>query len=358
GPQGRTTMDKYLAIDVHLQSCTLAVVSPTGKRLQMQIVETNGLELIQRVRQIPGRKHLVIEEGTHSEWLFETLSPYVEEMVITVPNRRAGNKSDAGDAWALAEQLRRRAIDVRVYKPPADYSGLRAAARAYRMLTEDVVRVKNRLKAVFRSRGMQAGSELWNPESRKPAVDKLPQAQSTLARLLGEELDAVTQQRETAEEWLHREGSRHPCVQHLTTAPGIGPIRAAQITAIVVTPHRFRTKRQFWSYCGLGIVMRSSADWVPQGKHWVRRRDVTQTRGLNRNRRPELKSVFKGAAHSVIHRMHDRPLNLEYQRMLAAGMKPDLAKLTLARRIAATVLAMWKAQEDYDPDKHARNIRR
>jgi hypothetical protein len=26
---------------------------------------------------------------------------------------------------------------------------------------------------------------------------------------------------------------------------------------IVGTPHRFRTKQQFWSYCGLGIVMRS-----------------------------------------------------------------------------------------------------
>ncbi len=26
-----------------------------------------------------------------------------------------------------------------------------------------------------------------------------------------------------------------------------------------MTPHRFRTKRQFWSYCGLGIVTRSSS---------------------------------------------------------------------------------------------------
>jgi hypothetical protein len=37
----------------------------------------------------------------------------------------------------------------------------------------------------------------------------------------------------------------------------MGPIRVAQLVSIVVTPHRFRTKRQFWSYCGLSIVMRS-----------------------------------------------------------------------------------------------------
>jgi hypothetical protein len=34
-------------------------------------------------------------------------------------------------------------------------------------------------------------------------------------------------------------------------------------------------------------------------------------------------------------------------------MDPALARLTLARRIAAAVLAMWKTQEDYDPTKHA-----
>ena len=33
-------------------------------------------------------------------------------------------------------------------------------------------------------------------------------------------------------------------------------------------------------------------------------------------------------------------------------MKPNLAKLTLARRIAGTVLSMWKNQEVYDPDRH------
>jgi hypothetical protein len=35
----------------------------------------------------------------------------------------------------------------------------------------------------------------------------------------------------------------------------------------------------------------------------------------------------------------------------AAGTKPNLAKLTLARKIAATVLAMWKKEERYTPEK-------
>ena len=38
--------------------------------------------------------------------------------------------------------------------------------------------------------------------------------------------------------------------------------------------------------------------------------------------------------------------------MLASGIKPNLAKLTVARRVAAIVLAMWKHQEVYDPARH------
>ena len=41
----------------------------------------------------------------------------------------------------------------------------------------------------------------------------------------------------------------------------MGPIRAAELLPIVVTPYRFQNKRGFWSYCGLGVVMRSSSDW-------------------------------------------------------------------------------------------------
>jgi len=38
--------------------------------------------------------------------------------------------------------------------------------------------------------------------------------------------------------------------------------------------------------------------------------------------------------------------------MLEQGVKPPLAKLTLARKIAATALVMWKNQEVYESDKH------
>jgi len=44
-------------------------------------------------------------------------------------------------------------------------------------------------------------------------------------------------------------------------------------------------------------------------------------------------------------------LSKDYDRLLSNGTKPNLAKLTVARKIAAIVLAMWKAEEQYKPAK-------
>ena len=150
------------------------------------------------------------------------------------------------------------------------------------------------------------------------------------------------------------EARKHRAVRIVQTCPGIGEIRAAQVVAIIVAPQRFRTKRQLWSYAGLAVVTHSSSDWV-QGSdgQWERARRPTP-RGLNRNHNPTLKYVFKGAATSVITQQKDDPLCQHYQEMLASGVKPNLAKLTVARKIAAIVYAMWKQEEEYDPKKTRR----
>lgn len=72
--------------------------------------------------------------------------------------------------------------------------------------------------------------------------------------------------------------------------------------------------------------------------------------GLNHNRHPLLKNVFKGAALQIT-LMPEHPLGQAYQRLLMTT-KPNLARLTIARRLAAAVLAMWKHGEDYQPTKH------
>jgi transposase len=348
-------MQRFIGMDVHGQSCTLVVMGPSGRRLGEHVVETNAKVLIERMRSIAGDKYVCMEEGTQCEWLCEVLAPHAKQVVVTQLLKRSGSKSDAIDAWALADLLRRDAVERSVFKSPKTLTELRQAARGYVAMRGDMVRAKCRLNALYRSRGVQPTAAIYDLDAREAWLRKLPPSHRPLADLLSEQVDSLSESHQTAESLLLEQAKLTPVTRRLATAPGIGPIRAALLVAIVVTPARFRTTRQFWSYSGLAIVTRSTSDWTRDKvtKSWARKPTV-QTRGLNRNRQPELKAIFKGAATTVIQQMPSHPLHQDFQRMTEAGIKPNLAKLTLARRIAATTLAMWKHQEDYDPSKARR----
>ena len=66
---------------------------------------------------------------------------------------------------------------------------------------------------------------------------------------------------EEAAKDLVAEARKHAATRILRSVPGIGPIRAAVILGVAATPHRFRTKKQFWGYCGLAVVTVTSAEY-------------------------------------------------------------------------------------------------
>jgi len=307
---------------------------------------------VQYVRSIPGRKHLCLEEGVRSAWLYEILSPHVEEMVVAGIGKSRGQKSDTLDAFRRAEDLRTGSIKTSVFKAPRQFGRLRELARLHGALVQDVVRVQARLKARYRARGVATpGKGMCGTRQREAWLRSLPASHRWATAKLHEEYDVLVALRKAAKEEFVRESRKHPIARVLATAPGMGPIRVAQLLPIVVTTHRFRTRRQFWTYCGLGIVMRSSSDWVrTESGGWVRGQ-VQQTRGLNRNHNSRLKSIFKGAATAILTLLPDDPLHDHYLRLTTAGTKPNQAKLTIARRVAAIVLRMWKDEKEYEPQK-------
>jgi transposase len=344
-------VERYIGLDAHGTSCTFGVVGPSGRKLRHDVVETNGKALVGYLQQLAGNLHLCLEEGEWSQWLYEILSPHVVELVVYRGEWKPGLKSDAIDAHGLAEKLRTGRIDRPVFKDARLFTALRDRARAYTMLTRDVARVKSRLKSFFRARGLPCtGEALFKPAERAKRAAALPVAAREAVDLVGRELEQLAALKAEAETAMLRESHRHRIARVLETAPGLGPVRVAQLLPIVITPHRFRTKRQFWTYCGFAVVTRSSSDWVLEQGRWVKTR-VVQTRGLNFNHNRMLKAIFKGAATTVIAHCGPNPLRQGYDRQLANGTRPNLAKLTVARQISAIVLAMWKRQEVYDPGR-------
>ena len=68
-----------------------------------------------------------------------------------------------------------------------------------------------------------------------------------------------------------------------------------------------------------------------------------------------LKDLFKGAATAAQGR--PGPLQDWYRARLAGGMAEALASVTLARKLAAIVLRLWKKGERFDPTKRMQRAR-
>jgi hypothetical protein len=168
-------MERYIGMDVHAASCTLAVISEKGRKLKDFPVETNGQALVEAIRMIPGHKHLVFEEGLQSAWLYETLNPHVDEIVVAGITTSRGQKSDKVDAYGLAESLRVGSLDKHVFKAPRQFTRLREFSRSHMTLVSDTVRVQARIKALYRSRGiLVSGVDVYGLRHREEWQKQLP----------------------------------------------------------------------------------------------------------------------------------------------------------------------------------------
>ena len=118
------------------------------------------------------------------------------------------------------------------------------------------------------------------------------------------------------------------------------------LIALMQTPYRFRTKRQLWAYSGLALETYTSGEYRFVGSQLKRSKKVLAIRGLNKNHNHDLKHIFKSAATRAA--ATAGPFQDFYQACVARGMKPAMARLTLARKIAAITLLVWKKGVCFD----------
>jgi hypothetical protein len=119
---------------------------------------------------------------------------------------------------------------------------------------------------------------------------------------------------------------KHAAAEWLQSVPFLGPIRAALLIGRVQTPHRFRSKRQFWSYCGLALETRDSSEYRVVNGQVKRKRKSALIRGLNWNHNHEMKNLFKSTATAAS--VREGVWREFYVQLLAKGMRPEMARLT------------------------------
>jgi len=344
---------KYVGLDVHQASISIAVHNHQGKRISQAIIETKIDTIRDFFKGLSGTIHVTFEEGAQANWLYDLLQPLVAELIVCNPihNRllAAGNKADAIDADRLAYLLRAGSLKS-VYHAALSTRPLKELVHIYDCLVSDCTRVMNRIKAIFRSHSIRsAGRSVYLKADRDQWLAHFEQpARRMRLQLLYEELDSLNQLRHQARLAMLKEARQQPAYKKLIKVPALGPIRVAQIIATMGTPFRFRGKRQLWAYCGLAVVTRTSSDYEFVAGKLLRKQKPAQTRGLNHNYNRRLKQVFKSAALDAIGR---EPMKGYYAAMIEKKMRPEMARLTVARKIAAVVLVVWKSQEEYDETK-------
>jgi transposase len=342
---------KYIGMDVHKETISIAVMDASGKVVMETILETKALTILQFVHGLRGSLHLTLEEGTWAAWLYDLLKPHVTKIVVCDPRKNAsmkeGNKNDKIDARRLAELLRLNHLSA-VYHGEHGLRTQKELVRSYLTITKDLGRVMTRVKALYRSWAIPCrGKQVYAPQHRAEWLEKISEpGVRRRAEFYYQQLDALRSLRQQVRRELLAESKKHEAWKQLCQIPSIGPIRAAVLLGILQTPHRFRTKRQLWTFGGLGIETSSSADHRYVEGQLERSKKPALIRGLNQNCNHDLKNLFKGAA--IIASSKPGPFQEFYAALVAKGMRVEMARLTLARKIAAIVLLVWKKGVRFD----------
>jgi len=338
-------------MDVHRESISIAVMNSAGKLVMESVIETKASAVLQFVDGLHGDLQVTFEEGTWAAWLYDLLKPRVTNLVVCDPRRNAllkeGNKSDRIDARKLTELLYLNKLQT-VYHGEHGTRALKELVRSYLTISKDVARVMTRVKALYRSWAIPcAGKQVYAERHRAEWLAKISEpGVRRRAEFYYQQLDALRSLRREVRREVLEESKKHKAWALLCQIPSMGPIRAAVLIAIVQTPHRFRTKRQLWTFSGLGIETHSRADHRYVNGRLERSKKPVSIRGLNQNHNHDLKNLFKSAA--MIAASKPGPLHEFYAARVAQGIRPEMARLTLARKIAAITLTIWKKGARFD----------
>jgi transposase len=168
---------KYIGMDVHKESISIAVMNGAGKFVMECVIETKASTILQFIQGLRGSLHVTFEEGTWAAWLYDLLRPHVTRLVVCDPRKNAsmkeGNKSDKIDARRLAELLRLDHLSP-VYHGEHGLRTLKELVRSYLTLTKDLGRAMSRVKAIYRSWAIPCtGKQVYAPQHRAEWLAKI-----------------------------------------------------------------------------------------------------------------------------------------------------------------------------------------
>src|ERR1700731_123234 len=171
------SQEKYIGMDVHQATISVAVMDSRGKLIMECILETKAATILEFIQGLHGSLSVTFEEGTSAAWLHDLLKPHIAHLVVCDPRKNAllkdGSKSDRIDARKLADLLRLNQLNP-VYHGEHGVRTLKELGRSYLTITQDLTRVMNRIKALYRSWAIPcSGTTVYAPRHRAQWLAKI-----------------------------------------------------------------------------------------------------------------------------------------------------------------------------------------
>jgi hypothetical protein len=98
---------KYIGLDVHQATISVAVLDSAGKLVREAILETKAETILQFMRGLRGSVHVTFEKGTSTRLVARSSQAHVTQVLVCDPRKnallKAGNKNDRIDARKVAE---------------------------------------------------------------------------------------------------------------------------------------------------------------------------------------------------------------------------------------------------------------
>jgi len=342
-------MTRYVGLDAHSKTCVFVIQDENGKIVREGSVPTTseGLRTMRDRGDLDPGTMVALESGTMAFYVARRLTklglaPHViHANEVRATALRPNQKSDRRDAIELCEGLRRQRYRTRVHVPSESIEQLRETLGRRRHFVRLKTMQVNAVKRLLRAAGLQPlgralGSEAaWTKLLTAVAIDPVLHAfissHRAVWRCAHEQIGVLEASLRVQQEPLQRDFDR------LQTVPGVGPVVAMTVLAVLSDAHRFPTAKHAASYAGLVASTYDSGERVQHGR-------------ITRRGSSELRSMLCEAAHHAWRPNH--PLN-PYFASLCARRGYKMAVVAVAHRLCRIVYSMLRHGTDFDLNKLA-----
>lgn len=329
----------YGAIDLHMRHSQIRIVDAAGAEVRARRIVTSREQFVKAFAGC-GPMRILVETGTESEWVAQTLEAAGHDVIVADPNyapmygeitRRV--KTDRRDVLALAEANRRGWYRA-AHRTSATQRETKQILRARRLLVQQRSGTVSLLRSLLRQSGYRLGTgSCATVPARVTRLGVTGELAETLVPLC-RHIASLTTEIQALETRVQARTASDAIIARLRSVPGIGVIVATTFRAFVDRHERFAHAGQVSAAIGLVPREDSSAERRHRGH-------------ITKAGPRELRSLLIQAAWVCWRHGGSGTLKAWADR-IAARRGKRIAVVALARRLSRILFALWRDDTTFD----------